>query len=47
MVYKMGHNSSQAIQVLEAERRAYADRSYLGDPDFVKNNFERFNGQLP
>jgi gamma-glutamyltranspeptidase/glutathione hydrolase len=35
---KMGHNSSKAIQVIvEAERRAYADRSYfLGDPDFVK-----------
>jgi gamma-glutamyltranspeptidase/glutathione hydrolase len=35
---KMGHNSSEAIQVIvEAERRAYADRSYfLGDPDFVK-----------
>ncbi|MEZ7506031.1 gamma-glutamyltransferase [Flavobacterium sp. Arc2] len=35
---KMGHNSPQAIQVIvEAERRAYADRSYfLGDPDFVK-----------
>ncbi len=35
---KMGANSTQAIQVLvEAERRAYADRSYfLGDPDFVK-----------
>lgn len=35
---KMGHNSSDAIQVIvEAERRAYADRSYfLGDPDFVK-----------
>lgn len=34
----MGHNSSKAIQVIvEAERRAYADRSvYLGDPDFVK-----------
>jgi gamma-glutamyltranspeptidase/glutathione hydrolase len=34
----MGHNSSDAIQVIvEAERRAYADRSfYLGDPDFVK-----------
>ncbi|MDT0687114.1 gamma-glutamyltransferase [Autumnicola psychrophila] len=33
-----GHNSVKAIQVLtEAERRAYADRSfYLGDPDFVK-----------
>ena len=35
---KMGHNSTAAIQVIvEAERRAYADRSYfLGDPDFVK-----------
>ncbi|WP_426091332.1 gamma-glutamyltransferase [Flavobacterium sp. DSR3-2] len=35
---KMGHNSTEAIQVIvEAERRAYADRSYyLGDPDFVK-----------
>lgn len=32
-----GHNSVKTIQVLtEAERRAYADRSfYLGDPDFV------------
>ena len=35
---KLGHNSEQYIQVLvEAERRAYADRNYfLGDPDFVK-----------
>ncbi|MFV9550897.1 gamma-glutamyltransferase [Algibacter sp. PT7-4] len=35
---KYGHNSLKAIQVItEAERRAYADRSYyLGDPDFVK-----------
>lgn len=34
---KYGHNSARTIQVLtEAERRAYADRSfYLGDPDFV------------
>ena len=34
----MGHNSPEAIQVIvEAERRAYADRSYfLGDPDFVR-----------
>ncbi|WP_343330306.1 gamma-glutamyltransferase [Polaribacter staleyi] len=33
-----GHNSVKAIQVItEAERRAYADRSFfLGDPDFVK-----------
>ena len=32
-----GHNSLKAIQLItEAERRAYADRSYyLGDPDFV------------
>lgn len=34
---KYGHNSTKAMQVIiEAERRAYADRSYfLGDPDFV------------
>lgn len=33
-----GHNSLKSIQVItEAERRAYADRSYfLGDPDFVE-----------
>lgn len=33
-----GHNSLKSVQLLtEAERRAYADRSYyLGDPDFVK-----------
>ncbi|GFD79338.1 gamma-glutamyltransferase [Tenacibaculum sp. KUL118] len=35
---KFGHNSTKTIQAItEAERRAYADRSfYLGDPDFVK-----------
>ncbi|UTD14700.1 gamma-glutamyltransferase [Tenacibaculum mesophilum] len=35
---KYGHNSTKAMQVItEAERRAYADRSfYLGDPDFVE-----------
>ena len=35
---KYGHNSTKAIQVItEAERRAYADRSFfLGDPDFIK-----------
>ncbi|GAA4882137.1 gamma-glutamyltransferase [Flaviramulus aquimarinus] len=33
-----GHNSLKTIQAItEAERRAYADRSfYLGDPDFVE-----------
>ncbi|WP_025740281.1 gamma-glutamyltransferase [Aquimarina pacifica] len=33
-----GHNQLKTIQLItEAERRAYADRSYyLGDPDFVK-----------
>ncbi|GAB2770626.1 gamma-glutamyltransferase [Salinimicrobium soli] len=36
-IEKFGHNSLKTIQVItEAERRAYADRSfYLGDPDFV------------
>ncbi len=35
---KFGHNSLKSIQVIvEAERRAYADRShFLGDPDFVE-----------
>ncbi|MCL7763138.1 gamma-glutamyltransferase [Polaribacter sp. Z014] len=34
---KYGHNTTKSIQVItEAERRAYADRSFfLGDPDFV------------
>lgn len=38
-IRKMGHNTIKAIQLItEAERRAFADRSYyLGDPDFVKN----------
>ena len=37
-----GHNSVKAIQVItEAERRAYADRSfYLGDSDFVNIPFD-------
>lgn len=37
-LHTYGHNSVKTIQVItEAERRAYADRSYfLGDPDFVK-----------
>ena len=36
-VEQYAHNSTKYIQVIaEAERRAYADRSYfLGDPDFV------------
>ena len=36
-LHEMDHNSLEAVQVItEAERRAYADRSYyLGDPDFV------------
>ncbi|WP_029034735.1 gamma-glutamyltransferase [Salinimicrobium terrae] len=37
-LHEYGHNSVKGIQVItEAERRAYADRSYyLGDPDFVE-----------
>lgn len=36
-LHNFGHNSTKSIQLItEAERRAYADRSYfLGDPDFV------------
>ncbi|TYP70015.1 gamma-glutamyltransferase [Aquimarina intermedia] len=36
-IKQYGHNQEKTIQLLtEAERRAYADRSYyLGDPDFV------------
>ena len=37
-IEKLGFHSEKAIQVIvEAERRAYADRNhFLGDPDFVK-----------
>tara|TARA_R110001583_G_scaffold10179_14_gene47391 strand:+ start:1396 stop:3099 length:1704 start_codon:yes stop_codon:yes gene_type:complete len=37
-IAEFGHNSLKSIQLItEAERRAYADRSYyLGDPDFVR-----------
>ncbi len=40
---KFGHNSTQAIQlIVEAERRAYADRNYfLGDPTFVKIPYKK------
>ncbi len=36
-LHTYGHNSLKTMQIItEAERRAYADRSYfLGDPDFV------------
>jgi gamma-glutamyltranspeptidase/glutathione hydrolase len=36
-LHTFGHNSAKTMQVIvEAERRAYADRSFfLGDPDFV------------
>ena len=36
-IHTFGHNTEKTIQVIvEAERRAYADRNYfLGDPDFV------------
>ncbi|WP_299104884.1 gamma-glutamyltransferase [uncultured Tenacibaculum sp.] len=37
-LHELGHNTVKSIQVItEAERRAYADRSFfLGDPDFVE-----------
>ena len=37
-LHEFGHNQPATMQVMiEAERRAYADRSYyLGDPDFVE-----------
>lgn len=37
-LHELGHNTTKSIQVItEAERRAYADRSFfLGDPDFVE-----------
>lgn len=43
-----GHNSIKSIQVMvEAERRAYADRSYfLGDPDFVDIPTEKLLSDL-
>ena len=43
-----GHNQLKTIQVLvEAEKRAYADRSYyLGDPDFVQIPTETLLSQV-
>ncbi len=43
-----GHNSLKAIQVItEAEKRAYADRSfYLGDPDFVNIPMETLTSDI-
>ncbi|EDP70131.1 gamma-glutamyltranspeptidase [Flavobacteriales bacterium ALC-1] len=43
-----GHNSLKAIQVIvEAEKRAYADRSYyLGDPDFVDIPMETLTSHI-
>ncbi len=42
-----GHNQLKTIQVItEAERRAYADRSfYLGDPDFTKIPIDTLIGE--
>jgi gamma-glutamyltranspeptidase/glutathione hydrolase len=44
---KLGHHSPEYIQLLvEAERRAYADRNfYLGDPDFVKIPVDQLLGK--
>jgi gamma-glutamyltranspeptidase/glutathione hydrolase len=43
-----GHNSLKAIQVIvEAEKRAYADRSYyLGDPDFIDIPVETLTSEV-
>jgi gamma-glutamyltranspeptidase / glutathione hydrolase len=43
-----GHNSLKTIQVIvEAEKRAYADRSYyLGDPDFVDIPVETLTSEV-
>ncbi len=46
-VNQYGHNQLKTIQLItEAERRAYADRSfYLGDPDFVKIPIDTLIGE--
>ena len=40
---EFGHNTTKSIQVItEAERRAYADRSFfLGDPDFCEHSVKK------
>ncbi len=47
-ISEYGHNSLKTIQVItEAERRAYADRSYyLGDPDFYDVPVEELTSEI-
>ncbi|PNQ72608.1 gamma-glutamyltransferase [Hanstruepera neustonica] len=47
-IHEYGHNSKKTIQVIvEAERRAFADRSYyLGDPDFVDIPLDKITDSL-
>ncbi|RFS26273.1 gamma-glutamyltransferase [Chitinophaga silvatica] len=46
-IAKWGFHSPEAVQLMiEAERRAYADRaSFLGDPDFVKVSAEKLTNK--
>ena len=46
-INEYGHNSLKSIQLItEAERRAYADRSYyLGDPDFFEVPVEKLTSE--
>jgi gamma-glutamyltranspeptidase/glutathione hydrolase len=42
----MGHNSAAAIQlIVEAERRAYADRSYFRWSWFCENSIKSIDGR--